>query len=67
MVQLKKIQETFPFEKYEQMMSEIKSNGQLIEANKETESSISMVSKFQLPLDFGTNLSVVYKIVFKYT
>jgi len=51
MVQLKKIQESFPFEKYEKMMSEIKSNGQLIEANKETETSISMAQKKGLDLD----------------
>jgi len=49
--QLKEIQASVPLERYEKIMSELKSMEHLVEASKETEVSISMAQKTGLDLD----------------
>ena len=49
--QLKEIQASTPLEKYEEVMSDLKSKEHLVEASKELENSISMAQKNELDLD----------------
>merc|ERR1712200_20705 len=49
--QLKEIQASTPSEKYEEIMSDLKSKGHLVEASKEIEVSISKAQKIELDLD----------------
>merc|ERR1712080_176441 len=49
--QLKEIQASAPLERYEEIMSELKSKEHLVEASKETEVSISMAQKRELDLE----------------
>ena len=44
MQQLKEIQVSTPHERFEEIMADLKSKEHLVEASKETEASISMVS-----------------------
>jgi len=49
--QLKEIQASTPLEKYEEIMSDLKSKEHLVEASKEIEVSISKAQKIELDLD----------------
>merc|ERR1712168_786260 len=49
--QLREIQASAPLEKYEKIMSELKSKEHLVEANKETEVLISKAQESELDLD----------------
>merc|ERR1719462_768383 len=49
--QLKEIQASTPLEKYEKVMSDLKSKEHLVEASKEIEVSISKAQKIELDLD----------------
>jgi len=54
MQQLKEIEVSTPHERFEEIMSELKSKEHLVEASKETEASISMAQKRELNLDEKT-------------